>query len=94
MLAFKPVLEADARIDVHPISPLRVHIGYRSVTRDRYNGVKADPVADLYLGGSYEFLKILSAHLRIGNLLGKDYQYYPGYPAEGFNFTAGASVRF
>ena len=94
VLAFKPVLEADARIDVHPISPLRVHIGYRSVTRDRYNGVKADPVADLYLGGSYEFLKILSAHLRIGNLLGKDYQYYPGYPAEGFNFTAGASIRF
>ena len=94
VLAFKPVLEADARIDVHPISPLRVHIGYRAVTRDRYNGVKADPVADLYLGGSYEFLKILSAHLRIGNLLGKDYQYYPGYPAEGFNFTAGASIRF
>ena len=94
VLAFKPVLEADARIDVHPINPLRVHIGYRAVTRDRYNGVKAGPVADLYLGGSYEFLKILSAHLRIGNLLGKDYQYYPGYPAEGFNFTAGASIRF
>lgn len=94
VLAFKPMVEAEARMDIHPISPLHVHVGYQATARDEYNGRKADPVSNLYLGGSYELLKHLSVHLRINNLLGKDYQYYPGYPAEGFNFLVGASVRF
>lgn len=94
VLAFKPMVEAEARMDIHPISPLHVHVGYQATARDEYNGRKADPVSNLYLGGSYELLKHLSVHLRINNLLNKDYQYYPGYPAEGFNFLVGASVRF
>ena len=94
VLAFKPMVEAEARMDIHPISPLRVHVGYQAIARDEYNGRKAAPVSNLYLGGSYELLKWLSVHLRINNLLNKDYQYYPGYPAEGFNFLVGASVRF
>ena len=94
VLVFKPMVEAEARMDIHPISPLHVHVGYQATARDEYNGRKAAPVSNLYLGGSYELLKHLSVHLRINNLLNKDYQYYPGYPAEGFNFLAGASVRF
>ena len=94
VLAFKPMVEAEARMDIHPISPLRMHVGYQATARDEYNGRKAAPVSNLYLGGSYELLRWLSVHLRINNLLNKDYQYYPGYPAEGFNFLAGASVRF
>lgn len=94
VLAFKPMVEAEARMDIHPISPLHVHVGYQAIARDEYNGRKAAPVSNLYLGGSYELLKHLSVHLRINNLLNKDYQYYPGYPTEGFNFLAGASVRF
>ena len=94
VLAFKPMVEAEARMDIHPISPLHVHVGYQAIARDEYNGRKADPVSNLYLGGSYELLRWLSVHLRINNLLNKDYQYYPGYSAEGFNFLAGASVRF
>ncbi len=93
-LAYKPAFEASLRVDVHPISPLLLSLGYRHISREKVEGGKVDAVSDLYLGGSYEFLKGLSVYARINNLLNRDYQYYWGYPTEGINFIGGVSFRF
>lgn len=94
VLAYKPGFEAHLHLDVHPMSALRLDIGYRHIAREKVEDFKADAVGNLYLGGSYEFLKGISVYARIDNLLNKDYQYYWGYPAEGINFTGGVSFRF
>ena len=94
VLAFKPAREGKIQLDAHPISALRLLAGYRSIIRKEYNGAKAKPVSDLYLGASYNVLKNLSVHIHADNLLNKDYQYYYGYPAEGLNILGGASIRF
>ena len=76
VLAFKPAREGKIQLDAHPISALRLLAGYRSIIRKEYNGAKAKPVSDLYLGASYNVLKNLSVHIHADNLLNKDYQYY------------------
>ena len=68
--------EGKIQLDAHPISALRLLAGYRSIIRKEYNGAKAKPVSDLYLGASYNVLKNLSVHIHADNLLNKDYQYY------------------
>lgn len=93
-LVFKPVLEADFRIDVRPISPLKLSLGYRHIARDQSYTTKADPVGNLYVNGSYDFLKGIAVYARINNLLNKEYQYYRGCPAEGFGLLVGVSFRF
>lgn len=94
MLLFKPALEATFGIDLRPAPSVLVSLGYRYISREELNGNQADPVSNLYLGGSYEIFKNISIYARASNLLNKDYQYYWGCPSEGFNFLGGASFRF
>ncbi len=94
MLAFKPAFEADFRIDVRPVSPVLVSLGYRHIARAKVDGEKLSPVSNLYLSGSYELFKGVSAYARINNLLNKKYQYYRAYLAESTNFVGGVSFRF
>lgn len=94
LLLFKPALEADFRVDFRPIRALNAHVGYRHITREKVDGLQADPVGNLYLGADYELFKHLSLYAKIGNLLNKEYQYYAGYPAEGIHFVGGLSLRF
>lgn len=93
-LLFKPALEAKFEASFRPVSAAIVNVGYLHIEREKVEGEKADPVADLYLGGSYEFFKGISAYVRVSNLLNKDYQYYRGYPTEGINFLGGVSFKF
>lgn len=94
VLAYKPVAEGNVQLEVHPFQPLRVQVGFLNISRDTYAGTKVDPVSNLYLGGSYEIFKGISAYVRANNLLNKNYQYYWGYPAEGISFVGGVSFRF
>lgn len=94
VLAYKPALEADFRIDVRPVSPLLIRLGYQHTEREKTESPKVEPIANLYLGGSYEVFKGISVYARIGNLLNKTYQCYRDYPTEGINFVGGASFRF
>ncbi len=95
LLAFKPAFEANFRIDLRPIPTVLVNLGYQNISREKVQGgEKADPVSNLYLGGSYELFKGISIYARVNNLLNKDYQYYWGYPAEGLNFLGGVSFQF
>lgn len=93
-VSFKPALEGNLNLKVRPISPLLIGIGYQHISRQGVEGNKADPVSNLYLDGSYELFKGISVYARVNNLLNKGYQYYRGYPSEGFNFLGGASFRF
>lgn len=94
ILGFKPALEADARIDVQPLSALRFSLGYRHIGRSKVEGERADAVSDLYLSAHYELFRNILVYARLNNLLNKDYQYYEGCPAQGINFLGGVSFRF
>lgn len=93
-LAYKPAFEANLHIDVRPISSVLLSLGYQHVSREKVEESKVDAVNNLYLGGTYEFLKGISVYARINNLLNRDYQYYWGYPTEGINFIGGVSFKF
>ena len=93
-LLFKPCLEAKFEASFRPVSAAWVNLGYQHIDREKVEGEKANPVSNLYLGGSYEFFKGISVYARINNLLNKKYQYYWGYPTEGINFLGGVSFKF
>ena len=94
LLGFKPAFEGNFRIDIHPIQVVNVNVGYQHISREKTEGAKADPVGNLYLGGSYEIFKGISVYAQANNLLNKEYRYYWGYPTEGINFVGGVSFRF
>lgn len=94
LLRYKPALEANFRIDLRPIPSVLINLGYQNISRTKVEGEKADPVSNLYLGGSYEIFKGISVYARANNLLNKNYQYYWGYPTEGINFVGGVSFLF
>ena len=91
VLACKPTFEGDFKVEVHPISPLRVHVGYRHAERE---GEGIDPVSNLYAGATYDFFRWLGVYARLDNLMDKDYRYDWLYPTQGINFLAGVMVRF
>lgn len=94
VLAYKPAFEANLHADIHPISALHIDFGYQHISREKVETLKTDAVSNLYIGGSYEFLKGISAYARINNVLNREYQYYWGYPTEGINFVGGVSFKF
>ena len=94
LLAYKPALEANLRMDLRPIPSVLVSLGYQNISRMKVEGEKEDPVSNLYLGGSYNIFEGISIYVRANNLLNKDYQYYWGFPAEGINFVGGVSFQF
>lgn len=95
ILAFKPSLEVNLRMDMRPMTSVLFSLGYHHSSRQKADGRKAEPaVNNLYLGGSYELFKGISVYARINNLLNKDYQYYWMYAAEGINFVGGVSFQF
>ena len=55
---------------------------------------KMTAINDLHIGASYNVFKGVSVYAQVHNLLNKKYQYYLGYPTEGFNFLGGLSFRF
>lgn len=94
VLAYKPTTEGNVQLEIHPLQPLRVQVGFLHIARGNYQGIEINPVSNLYLGGSYEIFNGISAYVRANNLLNKSYQYYWGYPAEGISFVGGVSFRF
>ena len=95
LLAVKPVSEMSFNIRIHPISALNVNLGYDYISREEVEDyLKMTAINDLHIGASYNVFKGVSVYAQVHNLLNKKYQYYLGYPAEGFNFLGGLSFRF
>ncbi len=93
-LLFKPALEADLHVDIRPISPFLLKLGYQHIARQEVEGQTIDAVSNLYAGLEYKLFKGISIYARANNLLNQKYQYYLGYPAEGINFVGGVSFCF
>lgn len=95
LLAVKPVSEMSFNVRIRPISALNVNLGYDYVSRKEVEEYgKMSAINDLHIGASYNVFKGVSVYAQIHNLLNKKYQYYLGYPTEGFNFLGGLSFRF
>ena len=94
VLAFKPAFEGDFKVELHPITPLRVEVGYRHVSRAEIQGEHADPVCNLYAGATYDLFRGVGVYARLDNLLDKDYRYDWYYPTQGINFWGGVTFRF
>lgn len=95
LLLTKPESELSFNIHIRPITPLSISLGYDLMSRKKVAEMdKMSAISDLHLGASYNFYKGVSAYARVNNLLNKKYQYYVGYPTEGFNFLGGLSFQF
>jgi hypothetical protein len=98
MLAMKPVVEGDIRVEARPISPLQVHVGLTYVERKRYavEGVstRKAPVSNLYLGADYTLLSFATLYVRVDNVLNRKYEIYDNIYAQRFNFLGGLRFRF
>lgn len=93
-LLFKPALEADLHVDIRPVSPFLLKLGYQHIARQEVEGQTIDAVSNLYAGLEYKLFKGISIYARANNLLNQKYQYYLEYPAEGINFVGGVSFCF
>ena len=91
VLAFKPTFEGDFRLELHPVAPLRVHVGYLHAERE---GEGIDPVSNLYAGATYDLFRGVGVYARLDNLLNQDYRYDWCYPTQGINFWGGVTFRF
>ena len=95
LLVVNPVSEMSFNVRIHPISALNVNLGYDYISREEVEDyLKMTAINDLHIGASYNVFKGVSVYAQVHNLLNKKYQYYLGYPAEGFNFLGGLSFRF
>ena len=84
----------DFKLDIHPVRPLRVHVGYRQVTRTKVEGERINPIDNLYAGATYDLFPGIGVYARLDNLLNKTYQYDWFRPTEGFNLVGGVTFRF
>ena len=95
LLTVKPENEASISLNVHPTSALQLNAGFDYISRkEEATSFNMSDISDLHIGASYNVFKRVSVYAQVHNLLNKKYQYYLGYPAEGFNFLGGLSFRF
>lgn len=98
-LLMKPEFKFGLQAEIHPISALRLNIGYQYTSwalSEAPSLERKAPAAinNLSLGASYEVFKGISIYARANNLLNKKYQWYYTIPTEGFNFVGGLSFQF
>lgn len=96
---FKPVFEADFRMEVRPLATLLLepgyrHAGYKRVWQSGAGSFRRNSVQDLYLRASYELKPNLRLYARVHNLLGKQYEQHPYVYAQKRSLLLGASILF
>ena len=80
--------------------PLRLDLSYlgaygrKSTHSYFYEALNMNDIHDLSLKGTYSFAPNFSVYLSLNNLLFSNYDFWWGYPAQGFNIMAGLSVLF
>ena len=91
IVAMKPEMELNFKVDAKLMDGLKLRLGYDYVKR---KGEDVDPVSNLSVGATYELLKDISIFVDVNNLLNKQYYYEGGYPAEKLNVLGGLTFRF
>ena len=81
--------------------PLRFDLSYSGAYGRKAAGnfaftetVKMNDIHDLSLKGTYSFTPNLSVYASLNNLLFSKYDFWWGYPAQGFNIMGGLSILF
>jgi len=81
-----------------PMIPLRFDLSYVGAYGRKgigfFDPLKMNDIHDLTLKGSYSITPNFSAYLSLNNLLFSKYDFWWGYPAQGFNVVGGLSVLF
>ena len=98
----KPSFETNLNVAYNsPWWPFRVDLSYlgsygRKATETpfRTETINMKNINDLSLKGTYLFTPNFSAYLSANNLLFSKYDFWWGYPAQGFNIMGGLSVLF
>ncbi len=96
-LYFMPAIDAEGKIEIHPIEPLQIEGGIRYIGRSKneaHNNEKAPAYVNLYAEGHYQIGKKFGIYARATNLLDRSNQYYWGYPCAGLTIMGGITLHF
>lgn len=97
----KPEFELEAGVTVRPVDKVSIgaayYLGsgrYTTLVPGSSDPVKMDNINELNLNGAYTLNKTLGVYVKLNNLLGRKYDWFPGYTAQGFHVMAGVNVNF
>ena len=94
----KPDFEVEGGLQYQPIEQLFLEANYRLLgNRFTYlNGVneKMKNINDLNIKGSYVFNDTFNNFAKVNKLLFQKYEFWMGYPMQGFNFQVGVNINF
>lgn len=95
LLAMRPEITANAKIEVRPIKNLTMRVGY-NFTRYTKNatGARISDKHDLHARISYSINRYIGAFIQGDNLVNDKYYEYAGYQALGIRGMLGATVNF
>ena len=91
-LFFKPMAQIHTNVDIHPIKPLHLRIGY---TYQKPQQESANTtVHNLTAGATYTLHKGLSVYATVNNIFNRTYFYHWNYPEQGIGIIGGISFKF
>jgi hypothetical protein len=97
----KPSFVSKANIGFQPFTiPLRFDLNYhleagrKALQWENYQTVDMKNIHDLSLQAAYTLNSTVSFFAKANNLLFQKYDIWYGYPAQNFNFMAGAAIKF
>lgn len=95
LLARAPKLKVDVDARVRIMPNLYAYTGLKMVTFTRIGAAEREhAIVDWSLGAQYRLNRRFTFFIDAHNLLNRRYQYYTGYPAQGFNVLMGAMATF
>jgi hypothetical protein len=95
LLALRPEITANAKIEVRPIKNLTIKVGY-NFTRYTKNesGMRITDKHDLHARASYTINRYFGAFIQGDNLINDKYYEYAGYLTRGIRGMLGVTVNF
>lgn len=94
LLMYKPQITAGLNCDARIYDGLYATIGYKFVNYTKGEEENIENMNNLEAKLSYKFNKQIGAFVTGSNLLGSEYEAYPGYLIQGTNFLIGANISF
>ena len=94
----KPKREMGAGLAYRPIPKLLLDLNYEHIGGHflliGYGEMGTPDINEMNLKGIYTFNDTFSAYAKLNNLLFRKYEWWWGYPMQGFNFQIGGAVNF
>ena len=95
LLALRPEVTANAKVEVYPIKNLTINIGYNFIHYSRRaDNTRVSDKHDLHARATYSINRYFGAFIQGNNLLNCKYYEYAGYYTRGIRGMLGATVNF